>query len=287
LAVSDSRGQIGLIDPETGRTVTTLAHPNQTHFAAKIAFTPDGRYLATLSNNGREVVHIWDLLTLRKELRTRGLDWSDSPLPGQNADDFEPRLESPHHGKVALAVRCVSDERFQQLEAAQQARRATDAAANSEIGAARAAIRRSLELKPEDAWTCNTLAWLLATGPVSLRDIERSVQLAQFASTKDPTQATYANTLGIALYRAARYPEAVTALESSLVRNAAHDQPFDLFFLSMCQARLGDPDKARETFDRARKLVDEHTSKFSLTALNELHQFAREAELELLSAGPD
>jgi WD40 repeat protein len=78
LAVTDTHGQIRLIDPKTGKTLTTLAHPNGAPTAGTIAFSSDGRFLATPSRFGREAAQVWDLITLRQELRSRGLDWSDS-----------------------------------------------------------------------------------------------------------------------------------------------------------------------------------------------------------------
>jgi uncharacterized protein HemY len=66
-----------------------------------------------------------------------------------------------------------------------------------------------------------------------------------------PKEAAGRNTLGVTLYRAGEYREAVGALEERLRLGAGQTDGYDLFFLAMCHHRLGDAEKARDCLDRA------------------------------------
>jgi len=97
----------------------------------------------------------------------------------------------------------------------------------------------------------NNLAWRLATGPPALRDPERAVSLARKAVDQTSSSAVYLNTLGVALYRAGQYAEAIPTLERSLTAGEGQSDAFDLFFLAMARHRLGQTVQARDAFDRA------------------------------------
>jgi tetratricopeptide (TPR) repeat protein/WD40 repeat protein len=129
----------------------------------------------------------------------------------------------------------------------------------------------------------NNEAWAMATGAVYFRDPERAVELARMAVAREPSEATFLNTLGVALYRAGWYAEATATLEQSLAANQGRFEAFDLFYLAMAQHRLGQKVQARESFDRAvrwwrqqKQLVDSYAK--------ELAAFRAEAEAVL--AGP-
>jgi WD40 repeat protein/Flp pilus assembly protein TadD len=110
---------------------------------------------------------------------------------------------------------------------------------------------RAAELPQPSSWTLNDTASELITGAVYLRDPERAVRLAKKAVALAPSQATFVNTLGIALYRARRYAEAVSTLEQSLAAGRGKSDAFNLFFLAMARHRLGQRVQARDSFDRA------------------------------------
>jgi tetratricopeptide (TPR) repeat protein len=130
---------------------------------------------------------------------------------------------------------------------------------------------------------CNNQAWTFATGPASGRDPARALALARLAMGLMPDQAIYLNTLGVAIYRAACYSDAVPVLERSLAAGKGETDAFDLFFLAMARHRLGDAAAARADFDRAVGWVRAHPQQQPQWA-RELSEFRAEAETVL--AGP-
>ena len=94
-------------------------------------------------------------------------------------------------------------------------------------------------LLPNDPTALNNLAWSCATGPIAQRDPERAVALAGEPSHWLPAQQLTLNTLGVALYRAGQYAEAIAILEQSLAAGKGESDAFDLFFLAMAHHKLG------------------------------------------------
>jgi WD40 repeat protein len=129
----------------------------------------------------------------------------------------------------------------------------------------------------------NNEAWRLATGPAAQRDPARALQLIQNAVKREPEQATFWNTLGVAQYRNGQYKEAVAALEKSLAAGQGRSDAFDLFFLAMCHAKLGDPAKAKDCFEKAVKWVEAQKN-LPAQYVEELKAFRAEAAETLLRA---
>jgi WD40 repeat protein len=280
LAVSDSQACIHLINPTDGSKIATLTDPNR-HFVSRMTFSPNGQQLAVLSSAAGGLVHIWDLVAIRRQLRQRNLDWSPAePItPPQQASLKFIDNDSNIAGPVSK-ISFVADARFSQLEASEQVRRAQLAAEKYDLPSARAAIRRAIELQPRVPFACNELAWLLTTGPLSLRDPVVAVELAKRAwhdESNVAQKALYINTLGVALYRAEKIPEAIEALEQSLAMQPPESQPFDLYFLSMCSARLHELEKSRGYFEKAESLVNQYNVTMPRVWRTELAQFSQEA----------
>jgi serine/threonine protein kinase/tetratricopeptide (TPR) repeat protein len=141
------------------------------------------------------------------------------------------------------------------------------------------AYRKAIELDPRFALAysnlseaLNFLAWALATDPVPTRpDSGRAVSLAREAVELKPQEGRYYNTLGVALYRAERWKDAIAALEKSMELRKGGNS-FGWFFLAMTHWRLGEKDRARAWYDRAVRWMDRNQPKN-----DELRSFRAEA----------
>jgi tetratricopeptide (TPR) repeat protein len=135
-------------------------------------------------------------------------------------------------------------------------------------------LRLAVRIDPEEGIAHNNLAWLLLTGPTGMRDPARGLRHAYRAAELGDL---HDNTLGVALYRNGLYAWAIPVLQKSLAAGGGEFDGFDLFFLAMCHAKLGDKGKAKGCFERAVKWVDAH--KGLLAPLGEeLRAFRAEAE---------
>ena len=140
---------------------------------------------------------------------------------------------------------------------------------------------KASSLLPKDPTALNDRAWIAATGPITQRDPERAVALARRAVALAPGQQLTLNTLGVALYRAGQYAEAISVLEQSLAAGKGEFDAFDLFFLAMAHQKLGHASQARACFDRAVRWWGEQKN-LPAQYVPELTGFRAEAE-ELLA----
>jgi tetratricopeptide (TPR) repeat protein len=147
-------------------------------------------------------------------------------------------------------------------------------------GQAKADREKAVKVGANNPVQVNNLAWSLATGPVGQRDLARATELIQRAIEMDPENSTFLNTLGVIQYRNNQIALAITTLEKSLAAGKGQSDAFDLFFLAMCHAKLGDPGKAKEYFDRAVKWT-EAQKELPEQQVEELKGFRAEAEAEL------
>jgi tetratricopeptide (TPR) repeat protein len=125
-------------------------------------------------------------------------------------------------------------------------------------------LEAALALKPDQpsvreelALCCNNRAWELAAGPEPRREVNRALALARRAVELAPSEGTYLNTLGVALYRAGRYGEAIPTVERSRAANRGQFDGFDLFFRAMAHHRLGHRGADGDCFDRAVRWMQE------------------------------
>ena len=93
-----------------------------------------------------------------------------------------------------------------------------------------------LHQEPDDAQRCCLDRRDRAHGQ---RDPERAVALSRRAVALAPPLPAYLNTLGVALYRAGEYAEAISVLDRSRAAGKGEFDAFDLFFLAMAHHQLG------------------------------------------------
>jgi WD40 repeat protein/tetratricopeptide (TPR) repeat protein len=130
----------------------------------------------------------------------------------------------------------------------------------------------------------NNVAWTLATGDLGQRDPKLAVRLAALSVALAPGEQMSLNTLGVALYRAGRFAQAIEALEKSLKAGKGRFDGFDLFFLAMADHRLGHGALARACYNRALSWLGEQKS-LSERDAKELALFRAEAESALADTG--
>jgi eukaryotic-like serine/threonine-protein kinase len=148
---------------------------------------------------------------------------------------------------------------------------------------ARADREKASSLLPKDPTLLNAAAWAFVTGPIGKRDPERAVALARRAVALAPGQQLTLNTLGVSLYRAGQYAEAIAVLEQSLAAGKGEFDAFDLFFLAMAHQKRGDADEARACLHRALRWRGEHKN-LPAQFVRELTSFRAEAERVLAGA---
>ncbi len=211
-----------------------------------------------------------------------------------NANDARAHHERAH----ALARLKRFDEAIADLTAALKAS-PNDAHLLASRGSDEATVNRldevltdsdaSLRLKPDLvdreplALLFNNLARTLVSDPARVRDQARALELARRAVALTPDTALCLNTLGVALFRAGQYSEAIVTLEKSLAAGKTESDAFDLFFLAMARHKLGQTAEARADFDRALRWRTEHPN---LPAQWSAELAAFQTEAQALLGGP-
>jgi tetratricopeptide (TPR) repeat protein len=111
------------------------------------------------------------------------------------------------------------------------------------------------------ARTMNNCAWILVDCPdETLRDPALAVELAEKAVAREPEEAYFWNTLGLARYRKGDWAGARAALEQSMERSDG-GSPQDWFFLALAYQRLGETERARNWREKAVRWMDANHNK--------------------------
>jgi WD40 repeat protein/tetratricopeptide (TPR) repeat protein len=243
LVWENGQGALRLLSTTTGREVARLESPDQGR-CGYTTFTPDGRLMIT-TNGDYATLHVWDLHELRRHLKEMHLGWDAPSDAAANEGPIRYPL-APLQVEVPGGLKEITNKW-------------------------NAATERNKE------------AWHLLIGPPEKWDPVRALKLIEQAVQDVPGEAIYINTLGVAQYRNGHYLQALVTLQKSLSASNGATDAFDLFFLAMCHAKLGDPAKAKECFDRAVKWVEAQNGLGPQWA-GELEAFRAEADAVLRHA---
>ena len=115
-----------------------------------------------------------------------------------------------------------------------------------------AEYRKAIEIDPKSATAHNNLAWALSTSPDKegqYSDAKQAVTWARRANELSPENGNYRNTLGVALYRAEQWQEAIDTLEKAITLGA--EKPYSELFLAMAHWQLAQKDKARRWYEES------------------------------------
>ncbi len=247
LVVEDADKVLRLAETETGRTVARLQSPDLCD-VLNATFSPDGSRLVVTTNDG-PAVHVWDLRAIRRNLAEMNLDWDAPAYPETDAaSDSAPPLPL----KLVVDMGALSAELRPLLEHAKQFQQV------GKLGEAIGVLRQAVRVSPDLAEIHSNLAWLLAIAPDRLRDPPAALEHARHAVRLAPDDPQYLKTLGIALYRAGKFAEALPTIEKGPAAGTGQTVGFDLFFLAMDHEHLGHRSEARASFDRAVSWLRRH-----------------------------
>jgi serine/threonine protein kinase/WD40 repeat protein len=273
LALCRTSQLIQLVDPSSYRELATLHAPEPANIHG-LAFTRDGRCLAVACQH--RCIQLWHLRAIRQRLATLGLDWDDagdathfarepesSPLPSGPSLPTTPIQLQANLGHLPFLARAEEHERRRDYERM--------------LAALQQVVKMSPAETKAQAAKCNELAWQLVAGPKADRDPAKALPLAETAVGWVPQECSYLNTLGVVYYRLGRYPQALSTLERCLHERQGKLLAFDLFFLAMSHARLGNSAQAKECYDQAVKWLAKRND-LSANSVRELREFQAEAQ---------
>jgi tetratricopeptide (TPR) repeat protein len=174
----------------------------------------------------------------------RGLARAERGVWGGAAADLQ---EAAAHGMADWDVWYVLA--LAQLEAGDEAGyRATCAGLRERFG------------KSCDVYNANSLAWICVLAPGGTDDPAWAIRVAEERVGTDPKGTGWTdphlNTLGVALYRAGKYAEAVTRLDQAVQASRQGGMLQDWLFLAMAHYRLGHTDEARKWLKKAADEID-------------------------------
>jgi Flp pilus assembly protein TadD len=130
----------------------------------------------------------------------------------------------------------------------------------------------------------NSVAWFCLLSPESGIEFAKLVPLAEWAvakwSAESPaTRRSSLQGLGMALYRAGRFAQAIERLHEAIQAQAKGGDAWAHFFLAMAHQQLGQKDEARQWYDKGVEWVEknQHILEKNKPNQNELRRFRAEA----------
>jgi tetratricopeptide (TPR) repeat protein len=119
-------------------------------------------------------------------------------------------------------------------------------------------LQEAVQCSAKDRSARNALAWFLATcRQPRFRDCKRAVELAERLVEQGPQRGTYWRTLGAARYGIGDWRGAIAALEKAMQLSNGGDGT-ERFFLAMASWRMGKPEDARTSYERAVQWMEKH-----------------------------
>jgi WD40 repeat protein/tetratricopeptide (TPR) repeat protein len=112
-----------------------------------------------------------------------------------------------------------------------------------------------------DPWQAHWTAWICSVGPEALADRTVAIKLAEKAVAVDAGSSDYLGALGLALYRAGRFKEAIAYLEKA---NTAYGRGgLDTYWLllALAHARLGQAEEAGRSLSKAKQKIEDELKK--------------------------
>jgi WD40 repeat protein/tetratricopeptide (TPR) repeat protein len=145
--------------------------------------------------------------------------------------------------------------------------------------------KRAAELASTKATVAelNKLAWRLLTGPTSIRDPKRALELIKYATDQQPADARLLTTRALAHYRSGNLKEAMFDLRLTFMPDSEMLKAHRLFVMAMCVAKQH-AQVARNYYQLAVSYAAEPSTKLS-TFADDLPQLRAEAEGVLHAAG--
>ena len=110
----------------------------------------------------------------------------------------------------------------------------------------------------QDPRTADVVAWYCSFLPNTLSDPKGLVQLAEKAVASDGYNGPYLETLGAALYRNARFAEAVEKLNEALRWHESKKPVCTWLYLALAHQQLGQTQEAHDWLDKAAKSIAEN-----------------------------
>ncbi len=260
-------GELDIVSLPSGTILFRLRRPTSGR-PLLLAFSLDTSLLLECGSAPDYLVGMWDLAGVNRQLAGLGLEVPELHIGDGHFD----RSQIPH---------LVCFEGLDDWRQSDFIGRMDEQSAREKLDQ----LRQAHDRDPASAQFANELAWNLLMAPAGLRDAEQAVRLAESAVGQQPDSTNFRNTLGAAYFRAGKYEAAIQQLERNLTSSPDHVFPWDLFFLSMSHAAIGEPAAAESylrTGDRWSTLRDENGLLVPAQSREELEFLRAEAHAFLL-----
>lgn len=132
----------------------------------------------------------------------------------------------------------------------------------------------------------DTASWICALAPGALNNMDRPIRLVEAAMRRERPNHSWYNSLGALLYRAARYNEALAALQRGVSLNEGRATVTDHLFQALCYRQLGNRAAARSHYMSAAANEAGGTDDRPLDWEGRLEQRLLRQEAARLIAGP-